>query len=137
MDEECQEFRPIEALLWINEIESAKSFADLRTSYAATGAELQTNFEILDSNICKWSQEDQQQRLSRVFVQKAAALRAKRSLSRRQVAWMIYEDFKVREHRRIRLGGDLTRSYTTLSSRRSVFFLSKCGKSEVQSSCAG
>ena len=30
-----------------------------------------------------------------------------------------------------------TRSYTTPSSRRSAYSLSKCGKSEAQSSCAG
>ena len=28
---------PIEAMLWISEIESAKSFADVKTSYSATG----------------------------------------------------------------------------------------------------
>ena len=43
--------RPIEALVWINEIESAISIADLKTSKTVTGAKLQTNFEVLDSKI--------------------------------------------------------------------------------------
>ena len=43
--------RPIEAMIWINEIESAKSVADLKTSYFITGDKLQTNFKVLDSKI--------------------------------------------------------------------------------------
>ena len=41
--------RPIEAKMWVNDIESAKSVADLQTSYSITGAELQANFKVLDS----------------------------------------------------------------------------------------
>ena len=41
--------RPIEAAVRINEIETAKSIADLETSYSITGAKLQTHFEVLDS----------------------------------------------------------------------------------------
>ena len=41
--------RPIEGMNWINEIESAKSFADLKTSCSVTKTKLQTNFEVLDS----------------------------------------------------------------------------------------
>ena len=36
--------RPIEAMVRINEIDSAKSIADLTTSYSVTWAELQTNY---------------------------------------------------------------------------------------------
>ena len=43
--------RPIETMTWINEMESAKSIADLKTSYSITGAKLQANFEVLDSTI--------------------------------------------------------------------------------------
>ena len=39
--------RPIEAVVWINEIESAKSIADLKTSHSVTGAKLQSNFGVL------------------------------------------------------------------------------------------
>ena len=38
-------------MVWINEIESAKSVADLQTSFTISGAKLQTNFEVLDSTI--------------------------------------------------------------------------------------
>ena len=43
--------RPIEAMVCINEIGSAKSVADVKTSYSVTEAKLQTNFEVLDSKI--------------------------------------------------------------------------------------
>ena len=49
-----------EARIWICEIESAKSIAELKTSSTITGAKLQTNFEVLDS---KWLQEHDQRRL--------------------------------------------------------------------------
>ena len=43
--------RPIEAMVWINKTESPKSIADLKTSHSITGAKLQTNLEVLESNI--------------------------------------------------------------------------------------
>ena len=43
--------RLVEAMTWVNEIESAKSIADLKTAKSITGAKLQTNFEVLDSRI--------------------------------------------------------------------------------------
>ena len=43
--------RPIEAMRWVNEIESAKSVADVKKSYSITEAKLQTNFEVLGSEI--------------------------------------------------------------------------------------
>ena len=66
--------RPIEGMIWINEIESAKSIADLKTSYSITGAKLQTNFEVLDSKKAsgrkKIINEDFKKR---VFIQEEAA----------------------------------------------------------------
>ena len=41
--------RPTEAMVWINEIESAKSVADQTTSHTITRAKLQTNIKVLDS----------------------------------------------------------------------------------------
>ena len=41
--------RPMEAVVWLNEIESAKSIAELSTSITITVAKLQTKFEVLDS----------------------------------------------------------------------------------------
>ena len=43
--------RPVEAMVWINDIESAQWVADLNMLYAITGERLQTNFEALDSEI--------------------------------------------------------------------------------------
>ena len=43
--------RPTEAMRWVNEIESAKSVADVKKSYSITEAKLQTNFEVLGSEI--------------------------------------------------------------------------------------
>ena len=42
---------PIEAIVWVNEIESTKSVVDLKTSWSITRAKLQTNFEVLDSKM--------------------------------------------------------------------------------------
>ena len=42
---------PVEAMIWISEIESAKSIAELKTSDTITGTEVRTNFEVLDSKI--------------------------------------------------------------------------------------
>ena len=43
--------RPTEAMVWIHEIESPKSIAELKTSNTTTDATLQSNYEVLDSNI--------------------------------------------------------------------------------------
>ena len=43
--------RPIEEMVWISDIESAKSIADLKSSYSITGAKLQTHFEVLDFKV--------------------------------------------------------------------------------------
>ena len=39
----------VEAMIWINEIESAKPLADMKTPEPISWAELQSNFEVLDS----------------------------------------------------------------------------------------
>ena len=41
----------------VNEIESAKTVADLKTSYCITGAQLQANFEVIDSRIANGLQK--------------------------------------------------------------------------------
>ena len=43
--------RPIEAMVWFNETESAKSVADLKKSDTITGSKLQTNSEVLGSEM--------------------------------------------------------------------------------------
>ena len=39
---------PIEVMTWVNETESAKSVADLKTPHSDTGANSQTNAEALE-----------------------------------------------------------------------------------------
>ena len=51
--------RPIEVTVRINQIESAKSIADLKKLYSITGAKVQTIFKDLDSPKAR-SQEDHQ-----------------------------------------------------------------------------
>ena len=79
-----------------SEIESAKSFADVKTSQYVTGAKLQTNFEVLDSNKASGHQKIIHGDYKRkVFICGEAARKQKRFLTERQVAWMICEYFKV------------------------------------------
>ena len=97
--------RPIEAMAWINENESAKSVADLKKLFYITRAKLQVNFEVLDSRMASGLNEiingDCKRR---VFMQEEAAQKEKRFLTGRQVPWMISEYFKVSDTDRIRLG---------------------------------
>ena len=83
-------------MLWINEIASAKSIAELKTSTTITRAVLQTDFEVLDSKkasgLKKITNGDFKRR---VFIEGEDAQREKRFLTGRQLAWMIYEYFKV------------------------------------------
>ena len=88
--------RPIEGMMWINEIESAKSIADLETSYTITWAKLQTNFEVLDSKIARGLKKvTHGDFIRRVFIQEDAAKKGKRFLIGRQVAWTIFDFSKV------------------------------------------
>ena len=80
-------------MTWINEIESAKSVADLKTSFTLTGAKLQTTFEVHSKRA---SGNGDFKR--RVFIPEEAAEREQRCLTGRHVAWMIYEDFKVSDN---------------------------------------
>ena len=69
--------RPIEAVIWINETESAKSIAYLKTSYPSTGAKLQANFEVVvDSKVASGLKKIIQKDFKkRVFIQEEAAQR--------------------------------------------------------------
>ena len=90
-DVSSSETRPIGAMAWINEIESAKYVADLKTSFTLTGATLQRDFEVLDSKRASVNGDNKR----RVFIPEEAAQKEPRCLAGRHVAWMIYEDFKV------------------------------------------
>ena len=91
--------RPIEVMVWINEIESAKSVADLKTAHSVTGAKLQTNDEVLGSKKASGLKKIINGAFNkrRVSIQKEAAKKARRFLTGRQVAWMIYELFRVND----------------------------------------
>ena len=85
-----------EAMVWINEIEFAKSLADLKTAYSITKDKLQPNFDVLGSNTASGLKKIINGDFKgRVFIQGEAAQKEKRSLTGRQVAWMIFEYFKV------------------------------------------
>ena len=97
--------RPIEAMVWINQIESAKFLADPKTSYATTRARLQTNFEVLGSEKASgFKMIINGDFKRRVIIQEEAAQKEKRFLTERQVAWMIYEYFKVSDRNKSVLG---------------------------------
>ena len=88
--------RSSEAIARINETESAKSTADLTTSYTITRAMLQTNFEVLDSRIASGLKKNIDGDCKRrVFIQEEAAQKEKRFVTGRQVAWMICAYFKI------------------------------------------
>ena len=82
-------------MVWINEIESAKPIADLKTSYYCHQDQSADYFGILDSKIAgglkKIINGDFKRR---VFIQEEAAQKEKRCPMGRQVAWMICEYFK-------------------------------------------
>ena len=43
------ETRSVEAMIWTSDTESVKSIAEVNTSKTISGAEVQTSFEVLDS----------------------------------------------------------------------------------------
>ena len=97
--------RPIEAMMWTNNIESAKSIADMRTSYSITGAKLKTNFEVLDSQNSEGSQEDHQRRLEKKGLHLRKNLHRKNNaFSREARRWHDLGVFQGQRHRRIRNG---------------------------------
>ena len=66
--------RPVEKMVWNNEIESVKSAADLETSHSITGAKLHANFEVLDSIVASGLKKIISGDFkTRVFTQKEAA----------------------------------------------------------------
>ena len=81
---------------WVNEIESTKSVADLKKSYSIAEARLQTNFEVLDSEIASGLKKVINGDFKRrAFSYEEAAQKEERFLTGRQVASMIFEYFQV------------------------------------------
>ena len=73
-------------MVWTSDVESAKSIADLKTSHAIIAAKLQMDFEVLDSKIASGVKK---------IINGDFKRKRKRFLTGRQVAWTIYECFKV------------------------------------------
>ena len=69
----------MKAMIWICEIESAKSIAELKMSKTIIGAQLQSKFEVLDSKIANGDSK------RRVVIEEKAAQKDKRILTERQV----------------------------------------------------
>ena len=85
-----------EEWVWISEIESARSTADLKTSYTMTRANLQTHLEVLDFKTASGRKKIINGDLKRrVFILEEGAQKDERLLTGKQVARMIYWCFKV------------------------------------------
>ena len=73
----------------INEMDSAKSMADLETSQTITGAKLQTNFEVLDSTLASGLKKIINGDFkTSVFTREETVQKEQLFLTRRQAAWM-------------------------------------------------
>ena len=87
--------RPIGAMTWINNMGSAKYVAELKTSNSITGADVQTNLQVLGSKIASDLGKPSTETLKKCLHRRRSCTEGKRYLKGRQVAWMIYEFFKV------------------------------------------
>ena len=79
---------PTDALVWINEIDSAKNVDDLKSSNPILGR-MRPVFEVLDSKIAS--------ALKKLLTaaEEAKAQQDSRFLKIRQIAYMIHENFKI------------------------------------------
>ena len=94
--------RPIEALVWVSEIESAKTVADLKTSCTITGATLQSNVVVLDSTIASGFQQDHQRRLHKKSLVARRSCTKRKTLSHGKAGRM--GDLRVFQGQRVCLG---------------------------------
>ena len=96
--------RPIEAMVWISEMQSSKSIVELKTSYSITGAKLQTNFAVLESQIASALQKIINGDFKRrVFIQDEAAQKRKTPSHGKASRLDGLRIFQDQRHRRIRL----------------------------------
>ena len=86
---------PTEAMVWVNEIDSARNVDELKLSSSILGRIL-PDFEILDSNITsplkKLLTADFNRR---VYMEEQKAQQDNRFLKGRQIAYMIYDNFQI------------------------------------------
>ena len=91
----CSDF-PSEAMLWIKEEEMVDSLEELKTSRSSAGKNFQ-NFEMLDARIASALTKITQNSLfkKKVSLEEQKAQKEERFLSGRQLAFMIYDYFRV------------------------------------------
>ena len=91
----CFDF-PSEAMLWIGEVEMVDSFDELKSSRSVSGKNF-PNFEMLDaknaSDLNKIIQDSHFKK--KVSLEDQKAQKEVRSLRGRQIAFMIYDNFRV------------------------------------------
>ena len=91
----CSDF-PSEAMLWIKEVEMVDSVKELKSSRSIEGKD-SPNFEMLDAQICVCSEQDHPEFLlqEKVSLEEQKAQKEDRFLRGRQIAYMIYDYFRV------------------------------------------
>ena len=88
--------RPVQAMTWINEIESAKYVADLKRSCSIVGQSCRQTLRFLSRKLRVVSRRSSTKLQKKgLHSLRSSKEREKRFLTGRQVAWMIYEYFKV------------------------------------------
>ena len=91
----CSQF-PTEAMLWIKEVELVDSVDDLKSSYSVRGIQM-PNFEVPDAKIASALNRiiHNTQFKRKVSLEKQKAQEEDRFLRGRQIAYLIYEYFRV------------------------------------------
>ena len=91
----CSQF-PTEAVLWINEVEMDESVDDLKSSCSVRGIRM-PNFEVLDAKIASALNRiiHNTQFKRKVSLEEQEAQKEDRFLRGRQIAYLIYEYFRV------------------------------------------
>ena len=91
----CSQF-PTEAMLWIKEVEMVESVDDLKSSCSVTGIQM-PNFDVLDAKIASALNRiiHNTQFKRNVSLEEQKAQKEDRFLRGRQIAYLIYEYFRV------------------------------------------
>ena len=91
----CSQF-PTEAMLWIKEVEMVESVDDLKPSYSFRGTQM-PNFEVLDAKIASAPNRIIHNTCfkKKISLEEMKAQKEDRFLRGRQIAYLIYEFFRV------------------------------------------
>ena len=88
----CSDF-PSDAMLWINEVETVDSLDELKSSRSIAGKNF-PNFEMLDAKIASKILQNSQFK-KKISLEEQKAQKEDRFLRGRQIAFMIYDHFRV------------------------------------------